>query len=533
MKKNILIGGAWPYGNYLLHIGHLAALLPADIIARYHRGCGNEVMYVSGTDAHGTPITERAKKENREPEEIANYYHEEFVKTFNKFNFSYDMYTITTDEEHVKRVQEYFTKIMDNSYIYEKEIDEDYCEDCKTYLSDREIEGICSHCGGKCSGDQCDECLVSLSPSEIKDKKCKTCGKETTTKKNKHLYLKLSAFQDVLEDLVEKRTGIWRRQATGECKKFLNMGLIDRAATRQMNWGIKVPVKGFEDKRIYVWLEAVLGYMTTASRVAEARNIDFEKFITDKDTKTYFVHGKDNIPFHGIIYPALLYGINKDYQLPYYMISSGYVNMEDEKMSKSKGNLISANELANDYDIDTIRYFFTANGPEKKDSNFNKEDLINSHNSYLVNNLGNFINRNLSFINKKFDGLINEGKVDEKIKKLTIEKYNYVGNLIEQGELRQAIESVFEYIQMGNKYYDESEPWIKVKENIEEFNNISYTCIYMIANIANFINPFMPQTSEKIKKMLNLKEFKWEEENIKGNIKIEELELLFSRIDEK
>lgn len=533
MKKNILIGGAWPYGNYLLHIGHAAALLPADVIARYYRGCGDEVIYVSGTDAHGTPITERAKKEGKTPEEIASYYHEEDIKTFNLLNFSYDMYTTTDHPEHKKRVKEYFKKIYDNGYIYEKEVEEDYCEHCNEYLSDREVKGTCPHCGGECSLEQCDNCLTSLTPEEVLNKKCSTCDSKTITKNNKHLFFKLSAFQKELEDLIEKRQGYWRKQATGECKKFLNMGLIDRAATRQINWGIEVPIEGYEDKKIYVWIEAVLGYMTTGARVAEQRGINFDEFVSDKENvRTYFVHGKDNIPFHGIIYPALLKGINKDYQLPYYMISSGYVNMKDEKMSKSKGNLITANDIVNKFGSDTTRYYFLANGPEKKDSNFSYEDLINAHNSYLVNNLGNFVNRNLSFINKKFDGIISEGEINKSIKDLTINTYKTVGSLIEAGELKQALDQIFEYIQKGNKFYDENEPWLKVKENIDEFNNISYTCVYMIANIANFINPFMPEASNKIKNMLGLNDFKWEEEIINENIKINNLNHLFNRIEE-
>lgn len=532
MKRNILIGGAWPYANNKLHIGHLAALLPADVIARYYRGCFDNVVYVSGSDCHGTPITVRAKKEGVKASDIANKYHEEFVNSFNSLDFSYDLYTATMTPEHKQKVMEYFNKILENGYIYEKEEEQDYCPKCNEFLSDREILGTCPICGGKAMGEQCDECLSPIDPSKLLNKHCKVCDSETIIKNNKHLYFKLSAFQNVLEEFISSHENDWRKNALNESKKYLNLGLIDRAATRQLDWGVDVPVKGYEDKKIYVWIEAVLGYLTASEQVLNKRGIDFDSFVTDNDNlRTYFVHGKDNITFHTIIYPALLQAINPKWQLPKYIISSEYVNMNDEKMSKSKGNLITVDYLIENYNKDTIRMYMINNGPEKKDVNFSSTDLINYHNKFLVGVIGNFINRNLSFINKKFDGIIKEGKIDPKIKDITINLYKEIGLLIEKGELRQALEKIIEYATLGNKYYDESEPWVKVKENIEEFNNITYTCVYMIANLSNLLNPFIPTSSNKIKEMLNLDEFKWEEYNLKGDIKINNLDLLFARMD--
>lgn len=532
MKRNILIGGAWPYANNSLHIGHLAALLPADVIARYYRGLGDEVVYVSGSDCHGTPITVRAKKEGVKPVDIATKYHEEFVNSFNSLDFSYDLYTATMTLTHKQKVMEYFTKILENGYIYEKEEEQDYCPNCEEFLSDREILGTCPICGGKAMGEQCDECLSPIDPSKLLSKHCKTCNSETIIKKNKHLYFKLSAFQKVLEEFINSHENDWRKNALNESKKYLNLGLIDRAATRQLDWGVDVPVSGYEDKKIYVWIEAVLGYLTASEQVLKKRGIDFNSFVTDNDNlRTYFVHGKDNITFHTIIYPALLQAINPKWQLPKYIISSEYVNMNDEKMSKSKGNLITVDYLAENYNKDTVRMYMINNGPEKKDVNFSSIDLVNYHNKFLVGVIGNFINRNLSFINKKFDGIIKEGVIDSKIKETTINLYNEVGLLIEKGELRQAIESIIEYATLGNKYYDENEPWVKVKENIDEFNDITYTCVYIMANLSNLLNPFMPSSANKIKDMLNLDEYKWEEYNLKGNLKINNLDLLFTRMD--
>ena len=533
-KRDILIGGAWPYANYFLHVGHLAALLPGDILAKYFRGMGDNVMYVSGSDCHGTPITERARKENVTPESIATFYHNEFVKTFNALGFEYDKYSATMNKEHHEYVQAQFKRMYDNGYIYEKEEEQDYCEKCQTFLSDREIEGTCPHCGGKSAGDQCEECGDSLDSSEVIDKHCKRCGSKTIMKNNKHLYFKLLVFKDQLQKLIDDNKTTWRKNALGEAQKYIDMGLVDRAATRQLEWGIKVPVPGYDDKRIYVWIEAVLGYMSVGYEVAKQRGIDFDQFMSNDNPnlKTY-VHGKDNIPFHTTIFPALILAIKNNYRLPDYIVSSAYVNLNQEKMSKSKGNLITVNELLKYFDSDTLRFYFAFKGPETNDINCSIEDIVTTHNKFLVGMLGNFVNRNLSFINKKFAGLIKEAKIDEEIQNKTKESYKTIGNYFEKGEIRNATNSIIEYINLANKYYDSREPWLQVKENMEEFNNTTYTCLYMMANMANMIQPILPNASKKIKKMLNLEEYKWEEEIIKGDYKIENLEIIYEKYDDK
>lgn len=534
-KRDIFIGGAWPYANYYLHVGHLAALLPGDILARYFRGKGDNVIYVSGSDCHGTPITERAKKENVSPEEIATLYHNEFVKTFNNLGFEYDEYSSTMSEHHIKYVMDQFKKMLDNGYIYEKEELQDYCEKCDSFLSDREIVGICPHCGGKSTGDQCDVCGDSLDSSEVLDKHCKTCGSATIMKENKHLYFKLTAFESQLQELINKNKDKWRKNALGEAQKYIDMGLVDRAATRQLNWGVPVPVKGYEDKRIYVWIEAVLGYLSVGKEVAEKREIDFDRFMSkdNPNLKTYYVHGKDNIPFHTTIYPAIISAIKNNYNLPDYIVSSAYVNLDNEKMSKSKGNLITANELLEMFDSDTLRFYFSFKGPETNDMNCSLSDIIQTHNKFLVGMLGNFVNRNLSFINKKFDGNIKEGKIDEKIKEITIKSYKLIGDFFEKGELKNATAQIFDYIAIANKYYDSRQPWVQVKEDINSFNDTTYTCVYMIANMANMIAPVLPHASQKIKQMLELPEYKWQEAEISGDYKIQNLRILYNKIDEK
>ena len=534
-KRDIFIGGAWPDANYHLHIGHLAALLPGDILAKYFRGKGDNVIYVSGSDCHGTSITERARKENVSPKEIATHYHDEFVKTFDKLGFEYDEYSSTMSDHHIKYVEEQFKKIIDNGYIYEKEELQDYCESCNTFLSDREIVGICLHCGGKSTGDQCEVCGDYLDSSEVLDKHCKKCGSKTVMKENKHLYFQLTAFEKQIQELINKNKNKWRKNALGETQKYIDMGLVDRAVTRQLEWGVPVPVKGYEDKRIYVWIEAVLGYLSVGKEVAEKRGIDFDKFMSNNNPnlKTYYVHGKDNIPFHTTIYPAIISAMKNNYKLPDYILSSAYVNLNNEKMNKSKGNLITVNELLKIFDSDTLRFYFSFKSPETNDMDCSLSDIIQTHNKFLVGMLGNFVNRNLSFINKKFAGEIQEGKIDETIKEATIKSYKLIGEFFERGELRNAVTQIFEYIAMANKYYDSQNLWIQLKEDIESFNATTYTCIYMIANIANMIAPVLPNASKKIKEMLNLPKYKWEEETLQGNYKIQNLQMLYNEIDGK
>ena len=313
------------------------------------------------------------------------------------------------------------------------------------------------------------------------------------------------------------------------------MGLVDRAATRQLDWGVPVPVNGYEDKRIYVWIEAVLGYLSVGKEVAEKQGLNFDEFMSNnnKNLSTYYVHGKDNIPFHTTIYPALLMSLKNSYALPDYIVSSAYVNLNHEKMSKTKGNLITANELLEMFDSDTLRFYFSFKGPEVNDMNCSIEDIIQTHNKFLVGMLGNFVNRNLSFINKKFDGKIKQGIVDEDIKTATQKSMELIGKYFEKGEIKNATIQIMEYIGLANKYYDSQQPWIQVKEDMEAFNNTTYTCTYMMANISNMIAPILPNGSKKIKNMLNLPKYKWDEQEIDGDYKVRDLQILYDRIDEK
>lgn len=329
---NVFIGGAWPYANGSLHIGHIAGLLQGDIIARYHRLKGNQVCYVSGSDCHGTPIQIRAKKEGVTPKDIAKRYHQEFKECFKQLGFSYDRYDATIDEEHKIFVQDYIKQLHDKGHLYEKGVEQAYCDNCVQFLPDRFVEGDCPHCKQKARGDQCDHCGSLLEPIELENRSCSICGEAPIFKETKHLYLALSQFQALLNQYVELHED-WRTNAYNQSKRYLNEGLVDRAITRDLDWGIDVGLSGYEDKKIYVWVEAVLGYLSSCKRFVEDNQLDLDYF--NQEGLHYYIHGKDNIPFHTIILPALLKAYGHTH-LPDEIISSEYVTLEGRKISTSQ-----------------------------------------------------------------------------------------------------------------------------------------------------------------------------------------------------
>ncbi len=528
MSKNILIGGAWPYANNSLHLGHLAGLISGDILARYHRINGDNVLYVSGTDCHGTPITERAKKEGRTPKEIAEQYHEEFVKTFNAMSFSYDLYSKTETEYHAKKVQEIFKKLYDNGYIYEKIEPQAYCEKCNKFLQDREIQIKCPECGEITKADQCDNCGHTPSVEELKDGVCLSCGSKTIEKDNKNLYFALSKFQDIIQANTDKCKQFWRVNARNETEKYLKQGLKDRAVTRDLDWGIEIPLPGYETKRMYVWIEAVLGYLTDTMKLAEENGFSWEDFWKeDHNNKIYMCHGKDNIVFHSIIFNGLLAGLEDNFHLVDVIVSTEYLNINDEKISKSKGNGITALEMLEKYNTDSLRFHIINNGPEKKDTNFTIEEFERTHNNEILNKFGNLVNRTLRF---KELTQIPDGKLDEQAKVEIENTYKEVSNLIENLEFRAATQKVMDLVEYANKFYDENKPWIQKKEDIEGFNNTIYTCAVIIANLSNLFEPFMPKSCKKIREYLKIQNPQWNFTTIEDGIKLENIEPLFNRI---
>ena len=528
MERNILIGGAWPYANSDLHLGHIAGLISGDILARYFRLQGCNVMFVSGTDCHGTPITERAKREKKSPKDIATYYDKRDRETLEKFDFSYDLYTNTDTDFHKQEVMKMFKKIYDNGYIYEKIEPQAYCNHCQKFLSDRELEITCPKCGQTTKAEQCDNCQYVPTIEDLKDGVCLECKEKVVLKDNKNLYLALSKFQKDIEEYVTKNNTLWRVNAKNETNKYLKQGLVDRAVTRDLDWGVDIPVPGYESKKMYVWIEAVLGYITATMKKCEELGTNWEEFWKEEYHPTiYMVHGKDNIVFHSIIFNSLLLAMKENYHLVNTIVSSEYLNINDEKISKSKGNGIPAIELVEKYGPDALRFYLINNGPEKKDANFTIDALVAINNGELLNKFGNLVNRTLKF--KELEE-IPDGKLDSTIKEKIEETYKLVGENIEKLEFKQATEIAMELVETANKYYDEQKPWVQKKENIQEFNNTIYTCAVIIANLANIFEPFMPSASAKIRKYLNIQEKSWKLIEPAIGLKLENIEPLFTRI---
>lgn len=530
MNRNIVIGNAWPYANSSLHLGHIAGLISGDILARYHRLNGDNVMFVSGSDCHGTPITERARKEGKTPDEIATHYDLEFRNLFDKLNFSYDLYSATKEEYHKQKVQELFKKLYDNGYIYEKIEPQCYCEKCNKFLADREVVLKCPECGEETKGDQCDNCLHVPTAEELIGSNCIVCGSKTVQKDNKILYLKLPDFQNEIEKHTEKVENEWRINARNETHKYLKQGLKERAVTRDISWGVEIPIKGYEDKRMYVWIDAVLGYLTDTMRVCEEKGLDWEDYWKEgRNNKIYMCHGKDNIVFHSIILNALLLGQEDNYHLVDTIVSTEYLNYNDQKFSKSKKIGITALEALDIYPLDSLRYHLVSNGPEKKDTNFTPEDFVATHNGELLNKFGNLVNRTL-----KFKGIekIKLGKLDENLKKSIENIYDEVGNLIERLEFREAVSRIMDLVEKTNKYYDERQPWKQVKENEELFNDTIYTCSTVIANLSNLFSPIIPGTTDKIREYLEIEKATWNPIFLEKEIDLESknIEPLFERL---
>lgn len=528
--RNILIGGAWPYANGSLHIGHIAGLLPGDVLARYHRAIGDHVYFVSGSDCHGTPVAIRARQEGRTPREISDYYHEEFVECFDRLGFSYDVYTKTSAEEHKEFVREFHQKLYESSYVYEKEAPQAYCEGCDTFLADRFVLGKCPKCGNDARGDQCDACGTVLEPESLAEPVCAVCGKPISFRNSKHLYIAITELEAELRELVDQHPK-WRKNAIAFTNTYIKEGLRDRALTRDLEWGIKVPKEGYEDKTIYIWAENVLGYLSASKAAAEARGADFSE-LWGKEARHYYVHGKDNIPFHTIILPSLLLANGGNWHLPDQIVSSEYLTLEGKKISTSQNYAIWVKDLLDHFEADSIRYFFLANGPEKKDADFSWREYVHSHNGELLGAYGNFVNRSLAFIAKYCGGIVPEGIDNPAINRQIDGLFASVGRQIENAAFKDAIADIFNFVRYANKFFDTEQPWTTRTTDQSACGNTLYQCVQIIANLAVLLSPFLPFSSEKVCRWLGINN-KWEKQSVPAGYLLPEVEILFERIDKK
>lgn len=528
--KNILIAGAWPYANGSLHIGHVASLLPGDVLARYHRAKGDQVCYVSGSDCHGTPVAIRAKKEGRTPEEVSDSYHKEFEECFKWLGFSYDLYSKTSSKEHIQFVQEFHKKLYESPYVYEKEAFQAYCERCQSFLADRFVTGKCPVCGEETRGDQCDACGEVLEPEQLEEPVCAVCGEKITFRETKHLYIAISKLKKELQAFVDSHDN-WRRNAVALSNHYIEEGLRDRALTRDLDWGIDVPRKGYEDKKIYIWAENVLGYLSLSRLVARERGQDFRK-LWGKEARHYYVHGKDNIPFHTIILPALLLAEGEGWHLPDDIVSGEYLTLEGKKISTSRNYAIWVKDLAGSYEADSLRYYLLANGAEKRDADFSWQGFITSHNNELLGAWGNFVNRTLAFITKYLDGRVPEGILEKESAQEIDRLYRAVGEKIEKGRFKEAVDDIFAFVRHANKYFDQHRPWITRNTDLPDCQNTLYNCVQLIVNLAVLLEPFLPFSSEKVRSWF-LTDNSWKRKEVPAGFAVPEIEILFRRIDKE
>jgi len=526
----ILIGSAWPYANGSLHIGHVAALLPADVIARYYRAKGDDVYFVSGSDCHGTPVAIRAKQENKSPREISELHHAEFCECFEKLGFSYDHYGKTTVDEHIAFVQEFHKTMYDGGYIYEHESPQAFCEHCNVTLADRFVIGKCPACNKEARGDQCDACTSVLEPENLLEPLCSICRNVPEFRQTRHLFIAISKLEDELVSFLNARPH-WRKNAISFTRRYIDEGLRDRAITRGIDWGIDVPKKGYADKKIYVWAEAVLGYLSMSEVVAIQRGVG-PGSIHDDDSRHYYVHGKDNVPFHTIVLPALMLAHGGQWRLPDDIISSEYLTLEGRRISTSQNWAIWVKDIVDRYYPDSIRYFLLASGPEKRDTDFTWREFINSHNGELLGAYGNFINRTLAFVYKYHDAIVPDGRLVSETEDRISDQFQTVGALIEAGNLREAVDSIFELVRFANKYFDSEQPWITRSTDIKACAETIYNCVQLIANLVVLLEPFLPFSSTKVKSWLAIEDG-WSAKSVAAGFVIPEPEILFERLDKK
>lgn len=554
----IFIGVAWPYANGPLHMGHVAGCyLPADIFARYHRFKGNEVLMVSGSDEHGTPITVTADTAGVSPAEIAAKYHKLNSESLQKLGISFDLFTETSTSNHREVVHDLFLNLYKRGYIYPKEIAAPYCIYCNRFLPDRYIEGECPHCRfTSARGDQCDNCGKTLEPSELVNAKCKLCNSQPELRTTKHFFLKLSAFESKLFDFIQDKAH-WRPKVLNFTRGWLDTGLQDRAITRDLSWGVDIPAEvitpleaeggvqpgEFDNKRIYVWFEAVIGYLSASKEWAKMKGEPqrWEQFWKDAATKHYYFLAKDNIPFHTIIWPAMLIGYSDKLNLPYDVPANEYLTLNKEQFSKSRNHAIWVPNYLERYELDPIRYYLSINMPENKDMDFTWADFVTRNNNELVATYGNFVHRVLKFTAKHFNGTVPKaGDLDElELQALQRIKdtFNAVETAIEHCRFKAGMKTIMDLAKFGNKYFDERAPWSLVKRDKEKCGTVMHVALRIVKALAVLTYPYLPSSAEKLWRMLgydtNLQAVGWSggQTDISEGQKLDTVKPLFEKLD--
>ena len=545
--KRTTVTAALPYANGGVHIGHLAGVyVPADIYVRYLRLKNREVAFICGSDEHGVPITIRAKKEGVTPQDVCDRYHKLIKDSFEEFGISFDIYSRTTSETHNKFASDFFRKLYDDGKLVEQESEQYYDEEAHQFLADRYIMGECPHCGNpNAYGDQCEKCGSDLSPMELKNPHSTISGSQPVIKRTKNWYLPLNDYQEWLKQWILTDHKEWRPNVYGQCKSWLDMDLQPRAMTRDLDWGIPVPVQGAEGKVLYVWFDAPIGYISNTKELCEKDPEHFgtwQKWWQDPETRLVHFIGKDNIVFHCIIFPTML-KTHGDYILPDNVPANEFLNLEDNKISTSKNWAVWLHEYLRDFEgkQDVLRYVLTANAPETKDNNFTWKDFQERNNSELVAVYGNFVNRALQLTKKYWNGVVPACGELEEIDRQTIQEFKDVKEKVEAYleifKFREAQKEAMNLARIGNKYIAETEPWKLWKTDPKRVETILYISLQLVANLSIAFEPFLPFSSKKLREMINMTEYEWSElgstELLAAGKQLAEPELLFEKIEDE
>ncbi len=543
MSKRTLVTSALPYANGPLHLGHLAgAYLPADLFVRYRRLKGDDIVYICGSDEHGVAITMAAEKEGISPQDVVNKFHEMNKKAFEEFGISFDYYGRTSSPTHYETAKEFFTELYEKNVFVKKTEEQLYDEEADMFLPDRYVKGTCPNCGfEEAYGDQCENCGTSLSPADLINPISSITGNKPIGKKTEHLYLPLGTFQPKLEEWLEQHED-WKPNVLGQVKSWLNDGLSDRAMTRDLKWGVPVPIEGFEDKVLYVWFDAPIGYISATKEWAREQGKEelWKDYWQDEETELLHFIGKDNIVFHCIIFPLLLM-LEGNYVLPENVPANEFLNLEGKKLSTSRGWAVWLNEYLEDFEPDLLRYVLGTMLPETKDSDFSWSDFQTKVNSELADILGNFIYRTTSFTDNYFEGKVpdlnNPSEKDRNTLKEIENQKEKIAEAYERFRLRDAISETMNLARIGNKYFTEMEPWRTRKENRAICGNTLHVCLQISAALSFLFEPILPHKMPKLRQQLGLDmTLDWNDINgsmLNSGKPIQKGEILFDKIEDE
>ena len=551
-KKRFTITSALLYANGPIHLGHLAgAYLPADIFARYQKQKGHDVAFICGSDEHGAAITLQAKKNNISPKEIVDKYHDLNKKSFEDFGINFSIYDRTSSEEHHQTAQDIFKELEQKNSFTKKTSQQFYDAKNQQFLADRYIVGTCPKCGhNEAYGDQCEKCGSALSPEELINPKSSISGEVPVLRETTHWYLPMQKHEDWLKEWINKGTfnnnknhdpKSWRSQVIGQCNSWIESGLKERSMTRDLDWGVKVPVENSDGKVLYVWLDAPIGYITATKKLAEKKGVDWKKYWMNNESELIHFIGKDNIVFHCIIFPIILKELG-GYNLPTNVPANEFLNLEGNKLSTSRNWAIWLHEYLNDFENqqDTLRYVLCATAPESKDTDFTWKDFQARNNNELVAIFGNFINRVIVLTNKYWEGVVPKRNdlldIDNNTLKEMLDYPKKIGDSVEKYRLREGLQELMNLARLGNKYLAETEPWKLKKTDEKRTETIINIAIQISATLSFLCEPFLPHTSKKLKNLLNLDSGNWDTINhelIKENHKIKAHEHLFRKIEDQ